>query len=246
VPQRPQLPTLLVTLVSQPSPALALQSPKPTLQVVPQVPAAQRAVALEPAAQTRPQAPQLATVVRRSTSQPLAATPSQLPKFVAQVRPQVPAEQTAVEFDPAGQALPQRPQWATVLCTSTSQPLVATPSQLPKPGVQLTPQVPVVHAGAEFEPEGQEVPQPPQWRGSLAVVTHEPLQSVVPVMHASMQAPAEQSRPAPQAVPQRPQWALSVRGSTHRPPQSTWPEGQAQAPTTQLWPPAQAVPQAPQ
>jgi hypothetical protein len=82
---------------------------------------------------------------------------------------------------------------ATALWTSTSQPLVATASQLPKPGVQVMPQAPVVQLGAELTPDAQTVPQAPQLRGSLAVVAQTPLHSVVPLMHESMQAPAEQN-----------------------------------------------------
>ncbi len=166
--------------------------------------------------------------MRRSASQPLVATPSQLPKPVVQVSPQVPAEQSAVEFDPEGHTVPQRPQLATVLWTSTSQPLVATPSQLPKPGVQVMPQAPVVHEGAEFAPDAQTVPQAPQLRGSLAVVTQVPLQRVVPAMQASMQEPAEQSCPLPHEVPQRPQlvalvWRLTSQPSAALPLQSAKP-----------------------
>jgi hypothetical protein len=66
-------------------------------------------------------------------SHPSVVFPLQSPKPALQRAPQVPIAQVGVAFAPAAQARPQLPQWATVARRSASQPLLATPSQLPKP-----------------------------------------------------------------------------------------------------------------
>src|SRR5262245_21663484 len=80
VPHLPQFRASVLRLVSQPSPEVALQSPKGALHA----PITHRLLAHEAAAlanaQTLPQVPQLATLFVRLSSQPLAALPSQLPK----------------------------------------------------------------------------------------------------------------------------------------------------------------------
>ena len=92
-------------------------------------PAAQPAVALA-SAHAAPQRPQLDGVVLRLVSQPLAALPSQSPKPAVQVTPHAPAAQVAVPLV-ASHALPQRPQFATVVARLVSQPLAGLPSQSP-------------------------------------------------------------------------------------------------------------------
>jgi len=63
----------------------------------------------------------------------LAALPSQLPKPAMQeVMEHAPAEQTEVALGRVHE-LPQAPQLVALLRRSVSQPLLAAPSQLPKP-----------------------------------------------------------------------------------------------------------------
>jgi hypothetical protein len=102
----------VVRLVSQPSAALALQSPKPAAQVATvQRPPAHPAVALG-TSQAVPQPPQLRGSPVRSTSQPLVALRSQSPRPALHVaRPHTPATQAGVP--PATEhAVEQLPQWA--------------------------------------------------------------------------------------------------------------------------------------
>jgi len=131
-------------LVSQPFVGFPSQSANPAAQVGTQAPFVQVAVpfAFE---QTVPQVPQFATLVFRFASQPSAATPSQFPKPLLQERmPHVPDEHVAVAFK-REQALPQLPQFATLLWVFVSQPFVGSPSQLPHPATQVGTQAPVVH-----------------------------------------------------------------------------------------------------
>jgi hypothetical protein len=78
LPQDPQLLTLLVSAVSQPSDALALQFPKPAAQMMPHWLFVQVACPLVEL-QATPQPPQLPTLPDRSVSQPLPVFESQLP-----------------------------------------------------------------------------------------------------------------------------------------------------------------------
>lgn len=76
LPHAPQLATLLVVAVSQPSLALALQLPKPEAHAIPHAPPEQNAEPWLPSHVT-PQPPQLVTAVVVSVSQPFALLPSQ-------------------------------------------------------------------------------------------------------------------------------------------------------------------------
>jgi hypothetical protein len=66
-------------------------------------------------------------------------------------------------------------------------------------------------------PAGHACAQVPQLAGSLAVVTHAPLQFVWPLGHTSMQVPLEQTCPAGQVLLQVPQLLGSVASVTHAP-----------------------------
>jgi hypothetical protein len=137
VPQAPQLARSVRVFTSQPSLAMALQLAKPALHAPrPQVPSVQVAAALR-AVHARPQAPQCEGLVRVLVSQPSAAMALQLPKPVMQVIPQAPAAQDAVAFIPAGQALPQRPQFMALVATLVSQPSapIMLQSARPEPAV---------------------------------------------------------------------------------------------------------------
>jgi hypothetical protein len=159
-------------LVSQPFAALPSQFANPDAHVGTHAPAVHVVVPFA-FAQTFPQAPQFATLVFRFASQPSAATPSQFPKPALQVRiPHVPDEHVGVAFR-REQALPQLPQFATLLCVFVSQPFVASPSQLPQPTTQVGAQLPLVHV---VVPCGfvQPFPQDPQLATLVCVFVSQP------------------------------------------------------------------------
>jgi hypothetical protein len=121
-PQAPQWAGVPVRSVSQPSVATALQLPHPPAQVKPQALAVQVATACAGGEHATPQAPQLDTSVARLTQDP-----AQYVVGAAQMDAQDPAEHTV----PAAQDRPQTPQLPLLVWRFTSQPLEATPSQLP-------------------------------------------------------------------------------------------------------------------
>ena len=183
------------------------------------------------------QAPQLALSVRVSTSQPLAGLPSQSAKPVAHA-PTVhaPTRQIAIALGSA-QARPHAPQWAGLTVSSASQPLVARPSQSPKPaaqrdGVHIPPAQPCPATLAS----AQTVPHAPQLVGSMAALAQNAVPAVPQVASGAAQVaphtPAEHTWPAAQPTPQAPQWALLVRVSTSQPLLATW--SQSAKPASQV------------
>jgi hypothetical protein len=84
--------------------------------------------------------------------------------------------------------------------------------------------------------------------GSLAVLTHEPLQAASPAAQVATQVPSEQTSLAAQACPQVPQFFTSSTRSTQTEgaTQATVPVGHEHWPALQVVPPLQVVPQAPQ
>ena len=141
----------------------------------------------------------------------------------------------AAQVCPAAQAVPQAPQFATLVCTFTQRPLhcvwPAGHTVLHAPALHVDP---APHAWAQL----------PQFAASVCVFTHAPLHDVRPVGH--VHAPAVHVDPVPQAVVQLPQWAASVCVSTHAPPHDVWPVGHTQRPAVQRWPMEHAVVHTPQ
>jgi hypothetical protein len=90
------------------------------------------------------------------------------------------------------------------------------------------------------------MPQPPQFRTSVFVLTHPPAHDIVPVVHADSHVPVEQTAVAPHFVPHVPQFAGSVTRFTHWPLHVTEPWGQLHLPFVHAWPPLHVTPQAPQ
>jgi len=88
--------------------------------------------------------------------------------------------------------------------------LTQTPLQLVSPGLHVTPHWPPVHV----PPGGQATPQPPQWFGSVCVLTQVPPQSVCPVGHPT-QLPPTHVWPDPHAFPQVPQFCVVLRAVSH-------------------------------
>jgi hypothetical protein len=109
------------------------------------------------------QAPQWFTSERMSTSQPLVTFMSQLAKpGLHEAMPQVPPVHDGVPLAGVRHALPQAPQWASVVLRLVSQPLAAMPSQLPRPAAHIeTMQAPPTHT---LVPPGsaQRIPHPLQ------------------------------------------------------------------------------------
>ena len=211
---------------------------------------------LWPLAQTLLQAPQWFVLSVRFVSQPLLAIPSQLPKPGLQLEiEQTPELQAAVPLVEL-QTEPHKPQLEVVF-RFVSQPLLASPSQLPKPGLQeATLQTLAIHAGVPLAAL-QMLLQAPQLLTSVVVFTQVPLQSVCPlaqlvVTHEpfTQLCPLEQAAQTAPAVPQE----LAVVGVTQVLPLQQ-PFGQevelqlveeVHCPLTQVWPLKHAWPQVPQ
>jgi hypothetical protein len=79
-----------------------------------------------------------------------------------------------------------------------------TPPQSFEPAWQETPHTPLPHEGWPLETVGQGA-QPPQWFGSLEVLTHEPPQSTRPPLHALAHLLALHTCVEPQAFVHAPQ-----------------------------------------
>lgn len=74
---------------------------------------------------------------------------------------------------PPLQVTPQAPQLPLML-SSVSQPLTLDPSQFPQPASQVVPHDPMEHTGIECGLVGHTVPHPPQFSGSVRVLTSQP------------------------------------------------------------------------
>lgn len=172
---------LVVSAVSQPSVAVALQSPRPASHVNPHEPSTQVRVELGLAAHTVPHPPQLSGSVPVATSQPLVAFPSQSVKPGAHVHAQSRPEH--VETAPGGGA--------------HSQPLPGVPSQSAYPALHIVLQEPPVHTPTAFGRPRHMLPQVPQFDGSDEVLSHpslgSPSQSMAPESHdATVHVPLAQ------------------------------------------------------
>jgi hypothetical protein len=199
-----------------------------------------------------PQAPQLVTDVFRFVSQPLLAIESQLPNPPVQVGTQPPVVHVVVPLEFV-QTLPQEPQLATAVLRFTSQPVDASPSQLPNPLLHATAHALSAQLAVPFVPL-QTVPQAPQFATAVLVFVSHPF-GVRPsqLPKPELQAPSTQALLTQevaawaklQTFPQLPQLeTLFVRFVSHplpeRPSQLPRPGLQLETPHT---PPTQfAVP----
>jgi len=172
-PQAPQLSSLVRRLVSQPSLAVPLQSPAPSLQrTTVQAPAAQPTAAAPGSEHTIPHPPQLEGLIAALAQYAVAPAP-QVMRGAAQVAPHAPPEHTW----PAAQALPQAPQLALSVRVSTSQPLAGLPSQSAKPEAQAaTVQAPTVQVAVALG-RAHILPQAPQWRALAVRSASQPLEA---------------------------------------------------------------------
>ena len=127
MPQPPQLPGLLVVLVSQPSAAPPLQSPKPVLQsgavqAAPEQLELAFAYLVLQSLPAAPQPPQFLVLVPILISQPFFASPSQSRKLPLQLlTAQAPWSHLGVPLSMV-QALPQPPQAPVSVLVLVSQP----------------------------------------------------------------------------------------------------------------------------
>src|SRR4051812_7822439 len=110
----------------------------------------------------------------------------------AGVAVQTPSTQNGLAAQPVEVAQVVPPQWAASLARLASQPLAAFESQSANPVLQANPlwQTPAVQeVGTPLSGAAHFTAQPPQWSGSLAVLTSQPVpafasQSAKPEMQA--------------------------------------------------------------
>jgi hypothetical protein len=146
-----------------------------------------------PAPQGTPQPPQFALSMAVLASQPFVALPSQFAKPALHVpRPQRPVRQAAAALAKE-QRTPHPPQLlmsaARVL---SSQPLLARPSQSPKPVAHApTTQAELAQACTVTLVSEHALMHAPQLFTSVVVRTQSPAQFVVPAPQVAAQAPAE-------------------------------------------------------
>jgi hypothetical protein len=218
--QLPQRVTFVFTLISQPFAVLRSQFANPELQVIEHRLLLHVAVpfAVPHALLQAPQCSGLPVVI---VSQPLAKLPSQLPKPALQTMLHAPALHAATPFvDP--QTVPQAPQFDRLLDSVVSQPFATLLSQLPKPALQLIPQLPFVQLAVPFV-ELQAFVQLPQRLTSVLRLRSQPFvtlpsQFPKPALHVIWQAPDTQLA-VPlvvlQALLQLPQFEVVVRLVSH-------------------------------
>ncbi|HSY21383.1 MAG TPA: hypothetical protein VK841_04675 [Polyangiaceae bacterium] len=124
------------------------------------------------------------------------------------------------------QTVPQVPQFFESDARFASHPFAGTPSQLLKPGEQLTTaHVPWTHAAVDACASAQLEPQPLQFCGSYCVFVHRPAQFVSP--GGQEQTPPAQAIPVGQVAPHRPQFCGSYEAFVQTPAQSVCPVGHA-------------------
>jgi hypothetical protein len=234
LPQPPQW-LVEVMMLTQPAP-IAEQSVVGGMQVVTHVPPEQRV----PGGHTLPQPPQWLLSVETLTH-----VPSHDTWPIGQVH--VPITQSC----PPVQRRPQAPQWLLSEARLVSQPLLALPSQLPKPELQ----VPKVHVPPTQEAlalgKTQRLPQLPQWLMLLRWSTSQPLLTLPSQLPKPvLQVIDTHTPPAQVGIPlvslqlrlQAPQCRTSVLRSTSQPSVSVplqSPRGAMHAPPNPHAPTAQ-------
>lgn len=168
-----------------------------------QAPAAQ----IEPE-HTVPHVPQLDGLLAVETSHPLVSLPSQFAKPGRHWSVQTPRTQVLVALIREGQALPHMPQSVLLALRSTSHPLVSTPSQLAKPGMQVSAHRPALQLAMLLAGDGHAMLQPPQCAVLVVVSTQDPPQRSAGAVQPLTQRRAAESHTgvAPEhCTPQPPQ-----------------------------------------
>jgi hypothetical protein len=219
-PHAPQLRGSFAMLVSQPSPALPLQSAKPALHVpMPHAPPMHPAVALAGLEHGALHEPQWLTLVSVLTSQPSAEFMLQSANGRAHVpTPHTPALHAAAPPGGTGHALPQRLQLSMSVLRLVSQPLRGLPSQSAKPGLQRTSRHAPIAQSLTALARLHARPQAPQCASVVRVSTSQPLsslpsQSAKPAAHCDAHVPIRHAAtafaPDVQRFPQAPQLLTS-------------------------------------
>ncbi len=148
----------------------------------------------------------------------------QLLKPRLQVELQLPLEHAIDITLMSSQGRVQEPQCSGSVCRLTSQPSPGTALQFAQVPEQVRPQLPKTHVAVLFGPEGQTLPQLPQFCGLVWVLTHCPLQFTSGEMQLTTHCPLWHTLPLPQAVPHAPQLKLSVWVLTQALPHLVKPE----------------------
>jgi hypothetical protein len=158
---------------SQPVVAMPSQSAKPGVHAAtPHTEAAHAGVALG-RRQIAPHAPQWFGSDPSNDSQPLVGMPSQSPRPALQVEAHCPITQLAAASVRAGHPAPQAPQCAALDASSTSQPLLGSLSQSPKPALHATRHRPPSQRPTALAPATQAIPQAPQcWLFDASSASH--------------------------------------------------------------------------
>jgi hypothetical protein len=145
------------------------------LQLTAQDPALHSAIPFAGLVHARRQAPQSVIDARTEVSHPSAARALQSAKPAAQMTRQTPREHTGVAFGPAAHAVPHAPQLRRSVRVLASHPLPGFPSQSAVPVAQPVTQRPAVHVAVIPVGAVQRIPQPPQCRRLVCVLTSQPL-----------------------------------------------------------------------
>jgi hypothetical protein len=224
-PHTPQCSGVVSVLLSQPFSVRPSQSAKGVTQLYPQLPARHSATALAGIGQATSHPPQCCALVCVFCSQPLLTTRSQSSKGAAQSKVQARAAQRAAALAGAEQAIPQPPQFARFVRTSTSQPFAAFASQFAKSTVHAKVHSPEAQPTVAPDTASQGA-QEPQCSGSARGSTSQPFtvfasQSRRPALQTRVQAPPTHVAVVPdvavQAIPQPPQLARLVSRSVSQP-----------------------------
>ena len=136
------------------------------------MPATQLLLALARFGHAWPQAPQFVRLVRRSTH-----VPGSVEVAPHTVSPTGQRQTPLVQVARVAQRLLQVPQCSSSVCRFDSQPFAAFMSQSANGALQTNVQVPLAQTAVAFAGGEQSTLQPPQWRRSVAVLTHSPTAS---------------------------------------------------------------------
>jgi hypothetical protein len=173
-----------------------------------------------------PQAPQWFVSEASIDSHPLEVDPSQLANPAVHMIAHVPEAQRGAALSALAQRIAHAPQWLTSSVIDCSQPFALLPSQLAKPVLHASAQVPDEHDGAALAAGMHRVAHVPQLSALRLVSASHPLlrsrsQSAKPDMHESKQAPAvhvaEALFPAAHERPHAPQLFTLVDVSSSHP-----------------------------
>jgi hypothetical protein len=192
VPHAPQLRMSVCRLTSHPFAPMPSQLSKPALHVaIAQLLDVHDDVAFA-RLHARPHAPQLegSLVVSMHPLVQQVRPVEQAGPPLQPITTQRPAEHVA----PVGQTTPHIPH-EVLDPRLDSHPFANEPSQSPKPGAQTRPHIDPVHVAREFAPDGHVMPQPPQFVGSLEVLTHTSPQHEAPGEQPPPHGPVPRQKP---------------------------------------------------